>query len=97
EISFFTWRVSRVRDVFHSQVAEMQNPILYSFTRDQGRMDLKPICRLKEHISKKSDGEVDDVKQFGFDDMLRTPSALREGESALPPQRPEFSGSDDSA
>ena len=89
EISFFGLRAARVREVFHRQIAEVQNPILYSFTRDQGRMDLKPIRRLKDHIAL-GDDAIDESKQFTFDDMLRRPSSVREGESALPPQRPDM-------
>jgi hypothetical protein len=89
EISFFGLRATRVREVFHKQIAELQNPILYSFTRDQGRMALKPIRRLKEHIALGEDG-IDESKQFSFDDMLRRPSSVREGEAALPPQRPDM-------
>ncbi len=72
EISFFGLRAARVREVFHRQIAEVQNPILYSFTRDQGRMDLKPIRRLKDHIAL-GDDAIDESKQFTFDDMLRRP------------------------
>jgi hypothetical protein len=87
EISFFGFRAIRVREVFHAQVAEMQNPILYSFTRDHGRMELRPIRLLQEHIELNGSANQES-KQFGFDDMLRSPSTLREGEAAMPPELP---------
>ncbi len=88
EISFFGLRADRVRRVFQAQIVAQFDPILYAFTRDHGRMELSPIRSLGEHIF--GNGNViDERQQFGFEEMLRTPSTLREGESARPPTIPD--------
>ena len=89
EISFFGLRSERVRMVFQKQMVEMYNPILYAFTREHDRMELNPLRSLKEHLE--STGEEEDSKEpFNFEDMLRTPSTLQEGEEASPPETPDF-------
>ena len=89
EISFFGLRSERVRMVFQNQIVEMHDPVLYAFTREHDRMELNPICSLKEHLL--SNGEGFETKdEFDFEDMLRTPSTLQEGEDALPPETPDF-------
>lgn len=89
EVSFFSFRADRVKRVFQSQIVAMHNPMLYAFTRDHGRMELAPIRSLGAHL--KLNGEIqDEAQQFGFEEMLRTPSTLREGEAALPPEIPSL-------
>jgi hypothetical protein len=94
EISFFGLRADRVRRVFQRQITAMQDPILYAFTRDHGRMELKPIRSLGEHLEMNGGGQ-DEPEQFGFEEMLRRPSTLREGEAALPPTIPNIAAFED--
>ena len=89
EISFFGLRSERVRMVFQNQIVEMHDPVLYAFTREHDRMELNPLCSLKEHLVSNGDG-LETKDAFDFEDMLRTPSTLQEGEDALPPETPDF-------
>lgn len=90
EISFFgAFRSERVRMVFQNQIVEMHDPVLYAFTREHDRMELNPLCSLKEHLVSNGD-ELEKKDAFDFEDMLRTPSTLQEGEDALPPETPDF-------
>ncbi len=89
EISFFGLRSERVRMVFQNQMVELHNPVLYAFTREHDRMELNPLRSLKEHlVSNGEDHEKTDA--FDFEDMLRTPSTLQEGEDAIPPEKPDL-------
>ena len=89
EISFFGFRSERVRMVFQNQMVELHNPVLYAFTREHDRMELNPLRSLKEHLV--SNGEdVEKSDTFDFEDMLRTPSTLQEGEDAIPPEKPDL-------
>ena len=75
--------------VFQNQIVDLHDPVLYAFTREHDRMELNPLCSLKEHLE--SNGEVlENTDAFNFEDMLRTPSTLQEGEDALPPEKPDF-------
>ena len=90
EISFFgAFRSERVRMVFQNQIVEMHDPVLYAFTREHDRMELNPLCSLKEHLVSNGE-ELENKDAFDFEDMLRTPSTLQEGEDALPPETPDF-------
>ena len=90
EISFFGLRSERVRMVFQNQMVESHNPVLYAFTREHDRMELNPLRSLKDHLVSNGEGsEKSDT--FDFEDMLRTPSTLQEGEDATPPQKPDLS------
>ena len=89
EISFFGLRSERVRTVFQNQMVELHNPVLYAFTREHDRMELNPLRSLKEHLV--SNGEdIEKGDTFDFEDMLRTPSTLQEGEDAIPPEKPDL-------
>ena len=75
--------------VFQNQMVELHNPVLYAFTREHDRMELNPLRSLKEHlVSNGEDHEKTDA--FDFEDMLRTPSTLQEGEDAIPPEKPDL-------
>ena len=89
EISFFGLRSERVRTVFQNQMVEMHNPVLYAFTREHDRMELNPLRSLKEHLVSNGEG-VEKNDAFDFEDMLRTPSTLQEGEDATPPEKPDL-------
>ncbi len=94
EISFFGLRSERVRMVFQNQMVELHNPVLYAFTREHDRMELNPLRSLKEHLVSNG-GDLEKTDAFDFEDMLRTPSTLQEGEDAIPPEKPnlkEFKG-----
>ncbi|MBJ84511.1 MAG: hypothetical protein CMB52_03230 [Euryarchaeota archaeon] len=95
EISFFGLRSERVRMVFQNQIVEKYNPILYAFTREHDRMELNPIRTLKEHLVH-GESEIEQNEPFNFEDMLRAPSTLQEGEDATPPKAPEIESFDDS-
>ncbi len=89
EISFFGLRSDRVRMVFQNQMVERYDPTLYAFTREHDRMELNPIRSLRQHLE--SDGkQIDEQEPFNFEDMLRAPSTLQEGEDAIPPKAPEL-------
>lgn len=92
EISFFAGlRSERVRMVFQNQIVDSHDPILYAFTREHDRMELNPLRSLKEHLL--SNGEsIGKTESFNFEDMLRTPSTLQEGEDAIPPAKPDLKG-----
>ena len=92
EISFFAGlRSERVRMVFQNQIVDSHDPILYAFTREHDRMELNPLSSLKEHLL--SNGEsIGKTESFNFEDMLRTPSTLQEGEDAIPPAKPDLKG-----
>ena len=52
-------------------------------------MELNPLRSLKEHLV--SNGEdVEKSDTFDFEDMLRPPSTLQEGEDAIPPEKPDL-------
>ena len=89
EISFFGLRSERVRTVFQNQMVELHNPVLYAFTREHDRMELNPLRSLKEHLVSNGEG-VEKRDSFDFEDMLRTPSTLQEGEDAIPPEKPDL-------
>ena len=89
EISFFGLRSERVRTVFQNQMVELHNPVLYAFTREHDRMELNPLRSLKEHLVSNGEG-VEKSDTFDFEDMLRTPSTLQEGEDAIPPEKPDL-------
>jgi len=90
EISFFGFRRSEdVRMVFQNQMVELHDPVIYSFTREHDRMELNPLRSLKEHLMV-GDNQIEQKEAFNFEDMLRTPSTLQEGEDALPPEKPDF-------
>ena len=93
EISFFGLRSERVRMVFQNQMVERYNPVLYSFTREHDRMELNPIRSLKQHLEH-NERHVEETEPFNFEDMLRTPSTLQEGEDAIPPKTPEFASTE---
>jgi hypothetical protein len=57
-------------------------------------MELKPIRSLGEHLEMNGGGQ-DEPEQFGFEEMLRRPSTLREGEAALPPTIPDIAAFED--
>lgn len=90
EISFFGLRSERVRMVFQNQMVESHNPVLYAFTREHDRMELNPLRSLKDHLVSNGEG-LEKSDNFDFEDMLRTPSTLQEGEDATPPQKPDLS------
>ncbi|MDG1525503.1 MAG: hypothetical protein P8Q90_05490 [Candidatus Thalassarchaeaceae archaeon] len=92
EISFFAGlRSERVRMVFQNQIVDSHDPILYAFTREHDRMELNPLRSLKEHLL--TNGEsIGKTESFNFEDMLRTPSTLQEGEDAIPPAKPDLKG-----
>ena len=81
--------------VFQNQIVEKYNPILYAFTREHDRMELNPIRTLKEHLVH-GESEIEQNEPFNFEDMLRAPSTLQEGEDATPPKAPEIESFDDS-
>jgi len=89
EISFFGLRSERVRMVFQNQMVESHNPVLYAFTREHDRMELNPLRSLKDHLESNGEG-LEKSDTFDFEDMLRTPSTLQEGEDATPPQKPDL-------
>ena len=89
EISFFGLRSERVRMVFQNQMVESHNPVLYAFTREHDRMELNPLRSLKDHLVSNGEG-LEKSDNFDFEDMLRTPSTLQEGEDATPPQKPDL-------
>ena len=89
EISFFGLRSERVRMVFQNQMVESHNPVLYAFTREHDRMELNPLRSLKDHLVSNGEG-LEKSDTFDFEDMLRTPSTLQEGEDATPPQKPNL-------
>ena len=89
EISFFGFRAEDVRMIFQQQMVEKYNPMLYSFTREHDRMELNPIRTLKEHLEL-NDSHTEESEPFNFEDMLRAPSTLQEGEDAIPPKTPEM-------
>ena len=89
EISFFGFRAEDVRMIFQKQMVEKYNPMLYSFTREHDRMELNPIRSLKEHLEL-NDSHYEESEPFNFEDMLRAPSTLQEGEDAIPPKTPEM-------
>ena len=89
EISFFGLRSERVRMVFQKQIVERYDPTLYAFTREHDRMELNPIRSLRQHLE--HDGkQTDEQEPFNFEDMLRAPSTLQEGEDAIPPKTPKL-------
>ena len=89
EISFFGLRSDRVRMVFQNQMVERYDPTLYAFTREHDRMELTPIRSLRQHLD--SDGkQMDEQEPSNFEDMLRAPTTLQEGEYAIPPKTPEL-------
>jgi|TARA_B100000131_G_scaffold284117_1_gene292474 hypothetical protein len=89
EISFFGLRSDRVRMVFQKQIVERYDPTLYAFTREHDRMELNPIRSLRQHLE--HDGkQTDEQEPFNFEDMLRAPSTLQEGEDAIPPKTPKL-------
>ena len=89
EISFFGLRSERVRMVFQNQMVKKYNPMLYAFTREHDRMELNPLRSLKDHLDA-DEHHVEGTEAFNFEDMLRTPSTLQEGEDATPPKTPEL-------
>jgi len=89
EISFFGLRSERVRMVFQNQMVESHDPVLYAFTREHDRMELNPLRSLKDHLESNGEG-LEKSGTFDFEDMLRTPSTLQEGEDATPPQKPDL-------
>ena len=89
EISFFGLRSERVRMVFQNQMVDLHNPVLYAFTREHDRMELNPLRSLKEHLVSSGE-EIERKETFNFEDMLRTPSTLQEGEDAIPPEKPDL-------
>jgi len=89
EIWFFGLRSARVRMVFQNQIVEMHEPVLYAFTREHDKMELRPLRSLKEHLHFEGNAS-EELAPFDFEDMLRTPSTLQEGEDALPPSAPDF-------
>ena len=89
EISFFGFRSKDVRMVFQNQMVELHDPVLYAFTREHDRMELNPLRSLKEHLMVDA-SQIEQKDDFDFEDMLRTPSTLQEGEDALPPEKPDF-------
>ena len=92
EISFFGFRAEDVRMIFQKQMVEKYNPMLYSFTREHDRMELNPIRSLKQHLEL-NESHFEESEPFNFEDMLRAPSTLQEGEDAIPPKTPEMSTS----
>lgn len=89
EISFFGFRAEDVRMIFQKQMVEKYNPMLYSFTREHDRMELNPIRSLKQHLEL-NESHFEESEPFNFEDMLRAPSTLQEGEDAIPPKTPEM-------
>ena len=89
EISFFGFRAEDVRMIFQKQMVERYNPMLYSFTREHDRMELNPIRSLKQHLEL-NESHFEESEPFNFEDMLRAPSTLQEGEDAIPPKTPEM-------
>jgi len=89
EISFFGLRSERVRMVFQNQIVEVHNPIIYAFTREHDRMELNPLRSLKEHLDL-GDENFEQAESFNFEDMLKAPSTLQEGEDAKPPETPNL-------
>jgi len=89
EISFFGLRSERVRLVFQNQMVASHNPVLYAFTREHDRMELNPLRSLKDHLVSNGEG-LEKSDTFDFEDMLRTPSTLQEGEDAIPPEKPDL-------
>ncbi len=89
EISFFGIRSKEVRMGFQNQMVELHDPVLYAFTREHDRMELNPLRSLKEHLMV-DDSQIEQKEAFNFEDMLKTPSTLQEGEDALPPEKPDF-------
>ena len=52
-------------------------------------MELNPIRSLRQHLE--HDGkQTDEQEPFNFEDMLRAPSTLQEGEDAIPPKTPKL-------
>ena len=52
-------------------------------------MELNPIRTLKQHLEL-NDSHTEESEPFNFEDMLRAPSTLQEGEDAIPPKTPEM-------
>ena len=75
--------------VFQNQIVDMHNPVIYAFTREHDRMELNPLRSLKEHLESNHD-DFEQKELFDFEDMLRTPSTLQEGEQAIPPETPNL-------
>jgi len=83
-------RAKQMRDTFHQQLIEDENPELYSFTRNRdGSLSLRLICMLKEFFE--NDHRFPDESleaTIRFEDLMALPSLVEEGVVTLPPKKP---------
>ncbi|MBS72547.1 MAG: hypothetical protein CMO20_06340 [Thermoplasmata archaeon] len=83
-------RAKQIRDTFHIQLIQDEDPELYSFTRNRdGSLSLRLICMLKEFFE--NDHRFPDRSleaSIRFEDLMSLPSLVEEGVVTLPPKKP---------
>lgn len=88
------WAASRraklMRDTFHKQLIEDEDPELYSFTRNRdGSLSLRMICMLKEFFDNEHRFPEQSLEAtIRFEDLMALPSLVEEGVVTLPPRKP---------
>ncbi len=83
-------RAKQIRDRFHMQLIEDENPELYSFIRNRdGSLSLRLICMLREFFENDHHFPEQSLEAtIRFEDLMALPSLVEEGVVTLPPKKP---------
>jgi len=84
-------RAKGIRDSFHQQIIDDEEPELYSFTRNRdGSLSLRLICMLREFFDNDHRFPQQSLEAtIRFEDLMALPSLVEEGVVTLPPKKPE--------